>query len=162
MTLQVETFMAAEKLQTANESMLLFTQTGHRCRVQSHGGAADIADSLETPRVATRRKSFREHLAEGLRRERLKRKWGQQELAVRAGRHLRHSQKAEAGDLGVTIDTLELICRALDCSAGDLLEVEPTEASVPSARVPTTSVAPTKPPKKPRGVGRGRRTEPVK
>ena len=67
-----------------------------------------------------RRRSIRKIIADGVRRERLKREWGQQELAVKAGLHLRHVQKIEAAEVGITVDTLELIARAFGCSVVDL------------------------------------------
>jgi len=62
--------------------------------------------SRETrPRLQTR-------LANGLRRERNRRKWTQEKAAELAGLNPRHYQKLEEGSVNVTLRTLERLSRA--------------------------------------------------
>lgn len=64
---------------------------------------------------------LRARLAANLRRMRRVRGWTQLRAATAAGLDLRHYQKIEAGDVGITLDTLEALAEALGVAAGDLL-----------------------------------------
>ena len=63
---------------------------------------------------------LKDRLANGLRRERTRRKWTQEEAAERAGLHPRHLQKLERGTVNVTLRTLERLCRAFGVDISQL------------------------------------------
>jgi transcriptional regulator with XRE-family HTH domain len=59
-------------------------------------------------------------LANGLRRERTRRRWTQEEAAELAGLNPRHYQKLEEGSVNVTLRTLERLCRAFGVDVAQL------------------------------------------
>jgi transcriptional regulator with XRE-family HTH domain len=66
--------------------------------------------------------SARERLASYLARERRRRGVTQQELAADLGLDLRHYRKIEAGEVDVTLSTLDRIARGLAVDVSDLLK----------------------------------------
>jgi transcriptional regulator with XRE-family HTH domain len=59
-------------------------------------------------------------LANGLRRERARRRWTQEKAAELAGLNPRHYQKLEEGSVNVTLRTLERLCRAFGVDVSQL------------------------------------------
>jgi DNA-binding XRE family transcriptional regulator len=59
-------------------------------------------------------------LANGLRRERTRRRWTQEKAAELAGLNPRHYQKLEEGSVNVTLRTLERLCRAFGVDVSQL------------------------------------------
>lgn len=62
-------------------------------------------------------------LANGLRRERTRRKWTQEKAAELAGLNPRHYQKLEEGSVNVALRTLERLTRAFGVDLSQLFTV---------------------------------------
>jgi transcriptional regulator with XRE-family HTH domain len=65
---------------------------------------------------------LRRQLAAGLKRERARLRWTQEQAAEKAEMNIRHYQKVEAGVANVTLRTLAKLARALDVEVARLFE----------------------------------------
>ena len=71
--------------------------------------------------MARPRRRLAKTLAARLRDERKARGWTQEKAAEECGLVARHYQKLEAGEINVTLATLERLCDAFDVEATELL-----------------------------------------
>ena len=63
-------------------------------------------------------------LGDGIRLERLRRKWSQERLAEKAGlSQSQHISRIESGLVDIQVSTLFSIIRALDCKLEDLIDL---------------------------------------
>ncbi|MBS6603826.1 MAG: helix-turn-helix transcriptional regulator [Brachyspira sp.] len=63
-------------------------------------------------------------LGDGIRLERLRRKWSQESLAEKAGlSQSQHISRIESGLVDIQVSTLFSIIRALDCKLEDLIDL---------------------------------------
>src|SRR5262245_20195784 len=82
---------------------------------------------------AASRGTLRRRLARSTRTLRAARGWTQEEAAEAAGLYSRHYRKVEAGQVNVTIDTIERLCRALPWTRPSCSSPEMRFASLPCA-----------------------------
>lgn len=71
--------------------------------------------------MARSRRRLAKTLAARLREGRIARGWTQEDAAEHCGLVTRHYQKLEAGEINVTLATLERLCDAFDVEASELL-----------------------------------------
>ena len=69
-----------------------------------------------------RKPSLKRRLTAGLRRQRKRLGWSQERAAEALGVVPRHYQKIEAGELNVTLRTLDRLCRAFSVDVEQLFE----------------------------------------
>ncbi len=74
------------------------------------------------PGRRARKPGLKRRLTAGLRRQRERLGWSQERAAEALGVVPRHYQKIEAGELNVTLRTLERLCRAFSVDVNQLFE----------------------------------------
>lgn len=74
------------------------------------------------PVRGARKTSLQKRLMAGLRRQRKRLGWSQERAAEALGIVPRHYQKIEAGELNVTLRTLDRLCRAFSVDVDQLFE----------------------------------------